>query len=140
MEKRRNVGLPWLIEHVVYLGDECLEWPFTKGTNGYGWLAYQGRGSNASRVMCILAHGEPPNGAVALHSCDNKPCVNPRHLRWGTQSENMTETYSRKLRQSKLSPSDREKIRSLAGVMPKSETARRYGVSRAAVWKIQKGK
>ena len=31
----------------------------------------------------------------ALHSCDNPPCCNPTHLRWGTISENTREAFER---------------------------------------------
>lgn len=35
-----------------------------------------------------------PVGKV-LHSCDYPPCVNPRHLREGDDSDNMRDMYSR---------------------------------------------
>lgn len=31
----------------------------------------------------------------ALHSCDNPPCVNPHHLRWGTNRENALDRAER---------------------------------------------
>lgn len=45
----------------------------------------------ASRAMCILANGLPPDGKTfAIHSCGNGhlSCVNPKHLRWGSPKEN----------------------------------------------------
>jgi hypothetical protein len=45
----------------------------------------------ASRAMCILAHGLPPDAKMlAIHSCGNGhlSCVNPKHLRWGTTKDN----------------------------------------------------
>ena len=36
-----------------------------------------------------------PNGMSVLHSCDNKTCANPRHLRVGTQLDNMRDRSAR---------------------------------------------
>lgn len=34
---------------------------------------------------------------VAMHSCDNKRCINPEHLQLGTQSQNVLDAHSRGL-------------------------------------------
>lgn len=36
-----------------------------------------------------------PNGAFALHACDNKSCCNPAHLRWGSHADNMADKVAR---------------------------------------------
>jgi hypothetical protein len=44
--------------------------------------------------MCLLAHGEPPSAEhQAAHSCGkgHLGCVNPKHLRWATPSENIND-------------------------------------------------
>ena len=66
----------------------CMLWP--RGMdNGYGRLNYRGAPVRAHRLICILVHGEPPTSKHhAAHSCGNPSCVNPKHLRWATPSEN----------------------------------------------------
>lgn len=86
--------------------DACWPWTGPRDARGYGRLYIPrsvcetlnvGRTSRAGVVACGLAHGpkpEGPNGPVrsgafmALHSCDNPPCCNPGHLRWGTAADN----------------------------------------------------
>jgi hypothetical protein len=76
---------------VTYEGDECLKWPFSTDSRGVGTVHFMGRTAKASRVMCILAKGEPPDPSLeSAHSCGNGHlgCVNQKHLRWATSSEN----------------------------------------------------
>ena len=78
--------------------DEC--WPWTakaRSAHGYGLLKHRsGRNIVASRIACWLGHGNPPiPNAKSLHSCDNPPCCNPAHLRWGTQLENVADAVER---------------------------------------------
>ena len=73
--------------------DECWPWLGAKFRNGYGqfWLA--GYNVKASRVALTLE--KEASGLCALHSCDNPPCCNPTHLRWGTDLENRTDAVIR---------------------------------------------
>ena len=78
--------------------DECWPWTAGMGTHGYG-VHYLPSGDQilAHRMALTLAQGLPAPGAHALHSCDNKACTNPRHLRWGTHQDNMREAAERGL-------------------------------------------
>lgn len=76
--------------------DDC--WIFSGYTNdrGYGQLHANGSNFLAHRIALIDAAGEPPEGKPhALHSCDNPPCVNPTHLRWGNDADNVDDMIRR---------------------------------------------
>ena len=70
--------------------DDCIEWPLGRYPSGYGRVHADGRSTYTHRQALIL-RGEMPTteNNVARHLCNNKPCVNPRHLRWGTQQDNV---------------------------------------------------
>ena len=67
--------------------------------DGYGWVSRYVEGKprqlTAHRYAWILTHGEPPEGAHILHTCDNPPCCNPSHLRLGTHQENMADRVAK---------------------------------------------
>lgn len=74
---------------------ECWEYQGNTNRGGYGTLEWRGRKWKAHRVAYTLAKGEIPDGLEVLHSCDNPPCVNPEHLRVGSQSDNMRDAFGR---------------------------------------------
>lgn len=76
--------------------DECWEWPATRTSSGYGQIYAEGKFHGAHRLALEAFTGEPvPRSADALHSCDNPPCVNPAHLRVGTNLTNIRDKTSR---------------------------------------------
>jgi hypothetical protein len=93
---RRGSLLAHFHEHVDDDTDECIEWPFHKGSHGYGVLTIDGEQRCVHVVACELAHGpRPPEKHQVAHSCDNRLCFNPRHLRWATRRENVQDMVSR---------------------------------------------
>lgn len=73
-------------------------WMGAKTSKGYGGIQQGGKGSPhllAHRVAYAQAYGAIPDGMNVLHSCDNPWCVNPAHLRSGTQSENIKEAFDK---------------------------------------------
>lgn len=90
----RGAALEWIRENSTYQGDDCITYPFGTCSNGYGYAWLDGKQWVASRLMCMIAHGPPDNDELfALHSCGNGhlACMNPNHLRWGDQLENMND-------------------------------------------------
>lgn len=73
----------------------CWEWVASRSVSGYGWFKVRGKSRNAHREACSAFHGEAPEGAVAMHACDNPPCVNPEHLTWGSRTDNLEDAISK---------------------------------------------
>jgi hypothetical protein len=84
--------------HVDVRSDgECWLWQSTIDKRGYGAFQIRsGKNVRAHRFAFEIATMAPiPEGMLALHSCDTPACVNPSHLRAGTQSENLRDCIAR---------------------------------------------
>lgn len=91
--RRAKPGEPqaFIQAHLNYQGRDCVLWPFARAQNGYPEMQHNGKQARAHRVICRLAHGEPPLPHFeASHTCENGHlgCVNPRHLVWESHYDN----------------------------------------------------
>lgn len=73
----------------------CWEWTGNIDSNGYGRLSVGGKTTLAHRYSYYIHCGDLIDGEVVRHSCDNPPCVNPKHLIQGSQNENMQDAIQR---------------------------------------------
>lgn len=122
----------------------CWQWTRSTQGNGYGTVRYGTGMKRAHRVAWILVHGPIPAGMCVLHRCDNPPCINPDHLRLGTQAENLCDMFRKKrqrqargetFRRSKL---NEEKVRTILK-SPKNyaELGREFGVSKVTIRQVR---
>jgi len=77
----------------------CWEWTGNK-VHGYGTFRFGVSVQKAHRVSWVIHNGEIPSGnhhgtTCVLHTCDNPSCVNPKHLRLGTQQDNVNDMFAR---------------------------------------------
>ena len=63
--------------------------------DGYGEIGIGGQMGRAHRISWILHFGKIPKKLYVLHKCDNRKCVNSKHLYLGTQFENMRDMIKR---------------------------------------------
>jgi hypothetical protein len=127
--------------------DECLVFPYSVGSHGYGQFNNGScRPSLAHRYICLKFHGIPSRPTMeAAHSCGNKTCVNPRHLRWASRSENEhdkrlhgRDNSGERHGMSKLEESAAIAIRNSAN--SHADIAKQFGVSLQCVKDIKGGR
>lgn len=127
---------------------ECIDWPFARNHEGYPMLSKDGKKFRANRYICEMVSGSPPKAdSHAAHSCGNRACVNPNHIRWATPAENIADKRAHgtipmgeRVHTAKLSePAVREIKKMLARGEKQTAIAAKYGVTKHAISKISKG-
>ena len=128
----------------------CWEWQGCVRL-GYGMTSWKGKRWQAHRLAYTLLNGKIPKGKYLLHSCDNRRCCNPAHLRPGDQWENMQDMVDRKRTRgkqandknpmAKLSFAKARRIRRLyASGSSQQLIADKFGVSQNAISQIVRNK
>lgn len=126
--------------------NRCWEWQAGTTKFGYGEVAVNKVRFLAHRYAWFLTHGVIPNLFI-LHSCDNPKCVNPKHLREGTDQDNSDDKVSRdrqpkgeKHWHSKLTAEKVRTIKTLLNSKTNNELAEQFNVSFATIADIRTGR
>jgi len=133
--------------------DDCWDWQASRNRLGYGRFKYASyRGVSAHRAALIIHTGQDHADLCVLHSCDRPQCVNPAHLRWGTQLDNTRDKIERgrqrfgdhagfKNPRCTLTPDELAEIVRLidAHRLNNKQIAARFSITHAMVSKIRTG-
>lgn len=127
--------------------DDCLTWPFNRPAGTYGKIRRGTVKLAAHRVVCEMAHGEPPTpGHHAAHTCGNGHlgCVNPHHLKWKTPSENNLDklihgTMANGARNGGAKLTEEQALRIRRREIGQVDAKRVFGISKTQYYSIARG-
>ena len=121
----------------------CWEWQGAYRSYGYGGFRLGGRSHSSypsHRISWYLANGRIPPNMYVCHRCDNKRCVNPRHLFAGNNRANVADALAKGILagQHKLTESQVRNIRAESedGEVSRRKLSKKYGVNQATIAKI----
>lgn len=124
--------------------DDCWPWLAGKFANGYGAFSVGGNTIRAHRFAYQSYFGAVPSELVARHTCDNRPCCNPRHIIPGTQIENVADRDVRQ-RTARGEKCGTTKLTHTQIISIRSDTreqrviAKNYGVCKSTIGYIKRG-
>lgn len=153
------MNLEWLLDNYSDKMDrtgDCWLWTGATAGAGYGIITRDGENYYVHRVVL----GVIPDDLEALHSCLNKNCFNPDHLRVGTHAENIQDAVDdgawddhpgppesavinsgadqtgEAHPAAKFTQDDADRIRREYADKTQAELAEKYGVSRSTISRI----
>ena len=120
---------------------DCIEGVGATNNSGYCSTRRDGIRIGAHRNAYIDAYGEIPKGLHIMHICDNRKCINPKHLKAGTVSDNMRDCVAKGRHVSpmrKLTDEQREYI--LASEKNSAELSKELPVTSTVIRKYRRSK
>lgn len=140
------IGPRDVFESRIDKSGKCWLWSGTKNQAGYGIFLLPGEiPVRAHRYAYEFFVGRIPRGKIVMHTCDNPPCVNPKHLRIGTRADNNRDTkikrrhrYGKDNHVTVIPDSDVLKIRERKE--PQAVLATLYGVHQSTICRIRSKK
>lgn len=123
-----------IIKNYTIVG-ECWEWEGNiHKHSGYPMVWYSSRWMRAHRVVYSLLVKDIPDALCILHTCGNKICVNPKHLRVGTHKENMKDIVDQG-KAGRISFTTQDEIRKnyATGKLSQTAIANKYKISQSSV-------
>lgn len=146
------------LEHLYHLmllanflpANRCVIWRLKCASTRYPKISIARRTEvYAHRFVCQLMWGAAENGDLEVaHSCGNRQCVSPFHLRWATHEENEADKIKHGTRCiGERSPSCRLNetevlmlLNEFSSGVTQTELAKRYEVTRSTIAAITQGR
>lgn len=77
--------------------EKCIEWSGCDRGNGYGAFNLDGKTESPHKLVleAFLGRKLKEGIEITMHSCDNRKCVNLRHLSVGSHSDNTKDAYQK---------------------------------------------
>lgn len=130
----------------IKLENECWNWIPKPHKTGYSHFRVKNKIYKGNRIAWIITNGDiPEDKPYILHSCHNKRCCNPNHLRAGTQQENMDDMYHAKRNNHPGKPGINSKLTKeqvvniFSSILSQRELAIKYSVSQSTISEIKCG-
>lgn len=108
----------------IYLNTPCWEWTGSRSRDGYAQASFRGIQQKVHRITYAVFVKRIPTGrmrGVLDHMCDNKSCINPVHLEFKSNRDNvlrgngMSAQYARRTHCGNGHPLSGENLRMVKG-------------------------
>lgn len=96
-----DIAIPLILARIMgrrhFAESGCIEYTGQIHPLGYGMIVFKAKPWKVHRLLWVCLNGpiEPWPRAVVMHSCDNRKCINPEHLRLSTQQDNIRDCVAK---------------------------------------------